>query len=163
MSESDHDSCSICFEGISTQTGKTVLGCGHTFHMLCVVRWFQSQDGPSSCPYCRHEAGQLDNVPMAEDDEGETDSDDDDDASESSEELEDIEPVWIRAADGTWVRYWRETEPVRWKPAEAAEPPEDLTLTATWIQAVWRGHTVRTERVADMLLALKSSSPVATK
>lgn len=133
--------------------------------MLCVVRWFQGQDGPSSCPYCRHEAGQLDNVPMAEDDEEEDeeeDSDDDDTNSESSEELEDIEPVWIHAADGSWVRYWREAEPTRWKPAEAAGAPEDLTLTATWIQAAWRGHTVRTERVADMLLALKGGA-VATK
>ena len=120
--------------------------------MLCVVRWFQGQEGPSSCPYCRHEAGTLDNVPMAED----TDDDESNVSDESDDE--DIEMVWFRAADGTWVRHWRESAPQQWKPTSAEPPPEDLTLTATWIQSLWRGHTVRTDMsAATALLALKSS------
>ena len=153
---SDHDSCAICFEGITAQTGKTVLGCGHAFHMLCVVRWFQGQEGPSSCPYCRHEAGELDNVPMAEDDEDDDGSDTDSYDSDDDE----IEVVWFRAADGTWIRHWRESTPQQWKPTSAEPAPEDLTLTATWIQSLWRGHTVRTDMgAATALLALKTAAP----
>ena len=148
--------CAICFDNITAQTGKTVLGCGHEYHMLCIVKWFQGQDGPSSCPYCRHEAGELENVPMAEDSESEGESEEDDDDS-SNGETEDLVAVWFRAADGTWIRHWREAvEPQQWKPAEEAdEPPEGLTQTATQIQSMWRGHSIRTDvAAAEILMSL---------
>ena len=156
--------CAICFDSITAETGKTVLACGHEYHMLCIVRWFQGQEGPSSCPYCRHEAGELDNVPMAEDSEGEGEEDDDNtDDGSGDGEAEDLEAVWFRAPDGTWIRHWRETvAPEQWKPTEAAdEPPDGLTQTATQIQSTWRGHTIRADMAAaGMLLSLSLSLPL---
>ena len=126
--------------------------------MLCVVKWFQGQEGPSSCPYCRHESGTLDNVPMAEDDEDEDEDEEEDDDEEDEEEDNDIDVVWFRTADGTWVRHWREAaEPQQWKPTSVEPPPEGLTRTATQIQTIWRGHSIRADMAAaGMLLSLKT-------
>lgn len=158
MSESD---CAICFVEITAETGRSVLGCGHTFHMLCVVRWFSQQDGPSSCPCCRREAGQLDNLPMAEDLDEEAESDEEED--EDDDDMEDIEVVWHRTADGTWIRYWREAhEPLTWKPTTSEPAPAELSAPITTIQALWRAHTVRSEMSAvSALIALKTA--VASK
>ncbi len=118
--------------------------------MLCVVRWFSQQDGPSSCPCCRREAGELDNVPyLADEEETDYESDDDEEA---------IEIVWHRAADGTWIRHWREAAPLTWKPSHGAAPTE-LTDPIATIQSLWRGYTVRSDlAVAGALLALKSTT-----
>jgi len=45
------DICSICM-GPTTPT--YITPCGHAFHILCVLRWFQKK---SSCPMCRCEFG----------------------------------------------------------------------------------------------------------
>lgn len=157
MSESE---CAICFADITADTGRSVLGCGHTFHMLCVVRWFCEQEGISSCPCCRREAGELDNVPIlpGEVEEDEESEDDEDEEESDDEEAEDIEIVWVRAEDGTWLRYWREAqEPLSWKPG-TGPAPEPLTEPIQAIQALWRGHTVRSEiAVAGALLSLKDA------
>ena len=130
--------------------------------MLCVVRWFSQQEGPSSCPCCRREAGELDNLPMAEDEdaedlEDEEDNDSDEDDNED-DELENIEMVWVRTADGTWARYWRESvAPLTWKPTDASAP-ETLIEPIASIQALWRGHTVRSDMAAaTALLTLKDA------
>lgn len=131
--------------------------------MLCVVRWFSQQEGPSSCPCCRREAGQLDNLPYLE--EGAADEmtieDSDDAESDISDEsdMEDIEVVWHHAADGTWVRYWREAHaPLTWKPTAPEPAPAELSAPITTIQALWRAHTVRSEMSAvGALIALKAA------
>ena len=54
--------CSICFEAITAETGQTILGCGHVYHMGCISGWFyaaaataaSSQTGGDvACPCCR--------------------------------------------------------------------------------------------------------------
>ena len=45
--------CSICCDEITAATGRTVMSCGHEFHMACLVRWLQKPDGTGNCPYCR--------------------------------------------------------------------------------------------------------------
>lgn len=88
-----------------------------------------------------------------EDDEDDSDEDDNED-----DELENIEMVWVCTADGTWVRYWRESvAPLTWRPTDAPAP-ETLVEPIAAIQALWRGHTVRSElAVAGALLALKDA------
>lgn len=85
--------CSICYEAISATTGKAELGCGHGFHIRCLTKWFDQQHGndcSESCPLCRHEATEFEQMARAEaDDESEEseeydDSDDDESVSASS-------------------------------------------------------------------------------
>ena len=162
--------CSICFEAITEATGHAILGCSHQFHLMCVVRWFQEQDGPSSCPFCRHEVGTLDNVPIypegdddeeGEDGEGEgsstlsgwTDEEDEDDESDG-DSVGSIRRVWTRdPVGGQWEGRWVLHRPVVtvWDPTaptedEVAEPPEELTEIATNIQRIWRGYRIRRNR-----------------
>ena len=159
--------CSICFEAITEATGHAILGCSHQFHLMCVVRWFQEQDGPSSCPFCRHEVGLLDNVPIYpegddednEDGEGSstlsgwTDEEDNDDESDGNS-VGSIRRIWTRdPVGGQWEGRWILHRPVVtvWDPTaptedEVAEPPEELTEIATNIQRIWRGHRVRSSR-----------------
>jgi hypothetical protein len=94
---------------------------------------------------------------MAEDEEDNEEDDEDDSDTES--EGEDIEIVWVRTENGTWVRYWREAhDPLSWKPGAADPAPEPLTEPVQAIQALWRGHTVRSEMaVAGALLSLKNA------
>jgi len=54
----DSNDCSICFEAITAETGKTTLGCGHAYHMGCITGWFYAastsqQGGDVACPCCR--------------------------------------------------------------------------------------------------------------
>lgn len=164
---SDTD-CSICFETITSTSGHATLGCAHRFHLMCVVRWFQEQEGPSSCPCCRHEVGTLDNIPIYPEDE-EADDDDngsgtlsgwttDDDDEEEDDDEEDTDSigslrrVWTRdSIGGQWEGRWilhRPTVTV-WDPTAPAteeaggDPPEELTDVATEIQRIWRGYSVR--------------------
>jgi len=61
--------CSICYESITAATGKSVMSCGHEFHLRCLVQWLQQPNGAGSCPCCRHEPGELERVlPPVEDD-----------------------------------------------------------------------------------------------
>ena len=76
--------CSVCFEAITNETGKSVLSCSHTFHITCLIKWFDTQIGnelSESCPCCRHAANDTEKMPiyMA------------DSSSESSESSEDEE------------------------------------------------------------------------
>jgi hypothetical protein len=94
------------------------------------------------------------------DSEGE-DEDEEESNSEGEEEAdENIEVVWFRTHDGTWIRHWREeVAPRRWKPDPliSEDIPSELTSTATSIQAAWRGHTIRSDvSIASILLSLQS-------
>jgi hypothetical protein len=80
--------CAICFEAIEkATTGQATLSCGHNFHIRCVVQWFYSQEGASSCPFCRHEVGAKEDLPTAEDM-----GQEDEDESEYSEDYEEESP-----------------------------------------------------------------------
>lgn len=57
-----NNECSICFENITPSTGKTVLSCGHMFHLKCIVEWFQHEHSNKQCPYCRHTPSDLETV-----------------------------------------------------------------------------------------------------
>lgn len=180
--------CSICFEAITEATGHAILGCSHQFHLMCVVRWFQEQEGPSSCPFCRHEVGTLDNVPIypegddedgegsstlsgwsGEDDGGEGDDDDESDGNSVGS----IRRVWIRdPVGGQWEGRWILHRPVVtvWDPTaptedEVAEPPEELTEIATNIQRIWRGHRVRRSRqqVASVITLIPEAEASAAE
>jgi hypothetical protein len=143
------DECAICFEGFTPDSGHSVLGCGHKFHMMCVVRWFQDQTGPSTCPCCRRESGQLDNVPLVE--EGEDDESIGswavDEEEEDDEDVGELRPVWMRQATGQWERSWIVTggEVAVWDPvgAEHEDVPEEMEEGALALQRIWRGWIVR--------------------
>jgi hypothetical protein len=61
--------CAICYSEITKSTGKIELSCSHTFHIKCLTNWFKSQSEQymeQSCPYCRHEANEEEEVPIVE-------------------------------------------------------------------------------------------------
>jgi hypothetical protein len=150
------DECSVCFEGFTPESGHTVLGCGHKFHLRCVVHWFQEQEGPSTCPCCRREAGHLDNVPLVEEG-GDTDADEEDDGDsdwsgeeeEEEENVGELRPVWTWDKQcGVWERTWVVTggSVQVWDPQgewEPIDPPEEMTEGAVALQRIWRGWCVR--------------------
>ncbi len=157
--------CAICFEDMTVATGHSVLGCGHTFHLRCVVAWFTEQECASSCPCCRRTVGELDNVPLypddgvdSESDDSEPDEDEDsllDSDSESEDEDELVGGIetanWSRAASGRWhldgMRY------VSWGIEDGTPVPKSLVATmkeaATKVQALWRGHQIRRPVVGE--------------
>ena len=60
------EDCCICTDAITKQTGHTTMSCGHTFHFRCLTNWFCSQqdtDVACSCPSCRHEAKDFEDLP----------------------------------------------------------------------------------------------------
>jgi hypothetical protein len=109
------DSCSICFGDVTAETGRVVTACSHLFHFRCLATWFLSQDGASSCPCCRREVSELEDVPIdpADVEEGE------DDDSDYEEEEETIFFIFseldacLRAHGGTGATeaLWREAFP----------------------------------------------------
>jgi len=67
--------CPICYGPVeASTTGKVELSCGHTFHMACVSKWFYS-NAESSCPMCRKNITDLENVhkPVVQEDEDDED------------------------------------------------------------------------------------------
>ena len=61
--------CAICHDAITKSTGKIELSCSHAFHINCLTTWFKSQSEQyidQSCPYCRHEANEDEEVPIVE-------------------------------------------------------------------------------------------------
>lgn len=88
--------CSICFNDITGSTGRTVLGCGHEFHLKCVVTWLQREDGAGTCPCCRAEPGELEQIRSSD-----SASDDGDDNSVStSYSVASITPLMEAASIG---------------------------------------------------------------
>lgn len=47
------DNCTICLSPTDNQS-HTVEGCGHTFHVRCIVQWYRS--GHDTCPNCRSDS-----------------------------------------------------------------------------------------------------------
>jgi len=56
--------CSICFDAITSQTGKVVLGCSHSYHFKCIAQWMSSS---TTCPCCRGKFNQYEHIPMMDD------------------------------------------------------------------------------------------------
>ncbi len=139
------DECAICFDTMTAETGHCVLGCGHRFHMLCVVNWFQEQEGNPSCPCCRRGAGKYDNVPVWPEEELAADGDilmGDDEFSES-----DARTAWVRAEGGRWECYTIPTAPdFVWDPATERIVPDEITAGAVALQRIWRGWRQRRRR-----------------
>jgi len=76
MSDSD---CSICYEAITAETGKTTMSCSHTFHYKCLTKWFNSRcnsELAENCPCCRHEASEFEMLPEEEDEDEDMDEED---------------------------------------------------------------------------------------
>jgi hypothetical protein len=125
---------------------------------MCVTRWFCRQEGASSCPCCRRESGQYDDVPhAAEDEEGSEDDESVSGWSDDDGSLVSVEEYWERKAEGTWHQKFRETVTGRaWNPGAADDIPPALAVGASMLQALWRGHVVRRNQVVDALLSLKN-------
>lgn len=150
--------CIICSEEITVTTGRTVLGCGHEFHMMCVAQWFCRQEGASSCPCCRRESGTYDDLPQAtEADDSDSDWESDDSASHVS-----VEVYW--KYDDTvrvWHQIFRETMTTKeWDPVmEPTDVPEEIEEGAVCLQSLWRGYRARQRLlIAEALLILKAST-----
>lgn len=173
--------CPICFNEVNASTGRTTLGCGHEFHLRCIVEWFNNQEAACSCPCCRREQGEFDTVPIyPEEEDGEVGDDEEDDASAVSEDTiafansvletmrvrmesaQIIDNVWRRQPNGRWVRLRIVREaPVTWSPADGTEPPAELKKLAddgaTRIQSIWRGFATRKEQTTA---AIKGASTI---
>lgn len=51
--------CSICHEDINDTTGSTKLSCSHLYHLGCIVKWLSINP---SCPCCRKNLSEYENV-----------------------------------------------------------------------------------------------------
>jgi hypothetical protein len=167
------DECAICFEAFTPESGHSVLGCGHKFHLMCVVRWFQDQEGSSTCPCCRREAGYLDNIPTAvaatDDDssvgEWTVDIEYEDGDEDEEEAVGELRPIWTRdPIGGQWERTWVVTGGgvAIWDPMNPEDDvPDELMEGAVALQRIWRGWTVRRQReieeTARILITLKNT------
>jgi hypothetical protein len=82
--------CSCCFDEITAETGKTVLGCGHNFHFRCIANWFLTQEAnscPQNCPLCRREASDIEKLPELQ---GDADEDEDDESEYEDEDADEL-------------------------------------------------------------------------
>ena len=87
--------CAICYEAVTAATGRSVMSCGHEFHMRCLVQWLQKPDGSGNCPCCRAEPSELERLVAAP-----VDSDDEDDDAVEGEEATGVTPLMDAARDG---------------------------------------------------------------
>lgn len=157
--------CIICSEDITAATGRTVLGCGHEFHAVCVARWFCRQEGASSCPCCRQEAGRHADIATAAAADSDSDSEwsDDEDEDDDDASFVSVEFYWRRNEVGVWQRIFRETATTKdWDPAVEPEAvPDEITEGAVAFQALWRGHRARLQCAVTALLSLKQVAGAA--
>ena len=82
--------CAICYTELTSETGKSVLGCGHEFHIKCVGQWLLS--GSSSCPLCRKESGELERICRS--------SDSDSGSYDSHDSISNVTPLMVAARRG---------------------------------------------------------------
>jgi len=94
--------CPICYTTLeAATTGKAELSCGHAFHLGCLSKWFHTQKD-SSCPMCRKNMSELEDVHKPEiSAAAEDDSDDDDDDSEDGEL--DFDDIPLHGADSAKI------------------------------------------------------------
>jgi hypothetical protein len=125
--------CSICFNAITSATGKVELSCSHPFHFSCLTTWFDKQNMQGcgqNCPLCRHEANEFEKMPVAVDDE-------EDDEDDETLEYEDDEPTLDELAAQERARH-------RFARYKLINPIEEVQLyAANLIKACWRGYQDR--------------------
>ena len=104
--------CPICYEPITKESGVTTLGCSHSYHIKCYVKWGLENN---SCPCCRREGGTdedlTDLIPEDENqtmvyDDGITDIDETIEEAIQQLRLDTVNMAihqWIRTASGRWV------------------------------------------------------------
>ena len=73
-----------------------MLGCGHAFHLKCVVTWLQREEGAGTCPCCRAEPGELEQIRASDSEEEE----DDDNSVSTSSSVTGITPLMEAASVG---------------------------------------------------------------
>jgi hypothetical protein len=124
--------CSICFNEITSATGKVELSCSHPFHFSCLTTWFDKQNMQGcgqNCPLCRHEANEFEKMPAPADDEEE----DDDETWDADDE----EPTLDELAAQERARH-------RFNRYKLVNPIEEVQLyAANLIKACWRGYQDR--------------------
>ena len=145
--------CSICFNDITGTTGRTVLGCGHEFHLKCVVTWLQREDGAGTCPCCRAEPGELEQIRSAD---PASEDDYDDDSVSTSDSVTGITPLMEAASEGNCEEIRRLV--VAGSDMEERDSEGDTALCF----AVINGHTAATKellRLGADLMALSTLCP----
>jgi hypothetical protein len=129
--------CSICYNEITSATGKVELSCEHPFHFSCLTKWFdqqKAQGAHENCPLCRHASNEFEKMPDAPlDDEDEEESDDEDEESDDEEE----EPTLEELAAQERAR-------ILFAKLKFINPIEEVQLYAVnRIKACWRGYQDR--------------------
>ena len=118
--------CSICFNAITSATGKVELSCSHPFHFSCLTTWFDKQNYQgmhANCPICRHEVNEFEKMPEPEEEE-------DDESWEEEPTLDEL------AA--------QERARQRFAKYKLINPIEEVQLyAANLIKACWRGYQDR--------------------
>ena len=102
--------CPICYDAITKESGITTLSCEHSFHLSCIATWIIKCE---TCPCCRKEVGQYEDikhlVPTSNtvmyDDESDTIDLDSMMNNMIQSALDSEVPVarWIRMPSGNWV------------------------------------------------------------
>jgi ankyrin repeat protein len=81
--------CSVCLGETTKETGKTILSCGHVFHLKCIVTWLQREEGPGTCPCCRAAPTEHEQLPMSDASDASDESDDSDEESLADSSIDD--------------------------------------------------------------------------
>ena len=125
--------CSICFNAITSATGKVELSCSHPFHFSCLTTWFDKQrmqGCDQNCPLCRHESNEFEKMPAVDNDDEEEDDDE-------TWEYDDDEPTLDELAAQERARH-------RFARYKLINPIEEVQLyAANLIKACWRGYQDR--------------------
>lgn len=124
--------CSICYNEITSATGKVELSCSHPFHFSCLTTWFDKQKlqgAHENCPLCRHEANEFEKMPA--------DINEDEDDDESWDDESDDEPTLDELAAQERARH-------RFARYKLINPIQEVQLyAANLIKACWRGYQDR--------------------
>ena len=93
--------CAICCDEITKDTGRSVMSCGHEFHMRCIVQWLQKPDGTGNCPCCRAEPSNQERLVTPPEYDAESDYDYDYDyGPEEAMNVSGITPLMSAVSDG---------------------------------------------------------------
>lgn len=136
--------CSICYDEITSATGKVELSCAHTFHFSCLTKWFGTQasnGNTQSCPCCRHESNDHEKMPESS---AEAEAEDDDETEEyddDSEEGDVIERNFIDRINQAAAEERAKVRFAKWKSEMTKEAFE--AFAASRIAALYRGNCAR--------------------
>lgn len=124
--------CSICYNEITSATGKVELSCSHPFHFSCLTTWFDKQKlegAHENCPLCRHVSNEFEKMPEPVEG-GEEEESEDDDEYEEEPTLEEL-----AAQERARILFQR---------LKSINPIGEVQLyAANRIKACWRGYQDR--------------------